>query len=63
MLAGVRVGGSPYYPTPYRWGYGWPYARGYKALSDEEKAQVRTKLHQMELMLKSISAELKVGEK
>ena len=30
MLAGVRVGGSPFFPTAYRWGYGWPYLRGYK---------------------------------
>jgi hypothetical protein len=36
MLAGVRVGGSPYYPTRFRWGYGWPYLRGYKPLSAEE---------------------------
>lgn len=29
MLAGVRVGGSPYWPTQFRWGYGWPYPHGY----------------------------------
>ena len=29
MLAGVRVGGSPYWPTKFRWGYGWPYFHGY----------------------------------
>ena len=40
MLQGVRVGGSPYWPTPFRWGYGWPYGRGYKALTPEEQAQV-----------------------
>jgi hypothetical protein len=40
MLAGVRAGGSPYFPTTYRWGYGWPYVRGYKALNDAEKAAV-----------------------
>lgn len=40
MLAGVRVGGTPYLPTRFRWGYGWPYPRGYKALSAEELAQV-----------------------
>lgn len=39
MLAGVRVGGSPYWPTSFRWGYGWPYwdgdrPRGYRKLSD-----------------------------
>jgi hypothetical protein len=42
MLAGVRVGGSPHLPTPFRWGYGWPFPRGYKALSEEEREQVRT---------------------
>ena len=36
MLAGVRVGGSPYFPTKFRWGYGWPYFRGYKPLTAEE---------------------------
>lgn len=36
MLDGVRVGGSPYWPTPFRWGYGWPYGRGYRAVSAEE---------------------------
>ena len=40
MLAGVRVGGTPLLPTPFRWGYGWGYPRGYKALSKEELQQV-----------------------
>ena len=40
MLAGVRVGGSPYFPTSFRWGYGWSYPRWYQALTDEEKKQV-----------------------
>jgi hypothetical protein len=40
MLAGVRVGGTPYLPTRFRWGYGWPYPRGYEAVPDE----VRRKL-------------------
>lgn len=40
MLAGVRVGGSPFFPTSYRWGYGWPYVRGYAPLSDVEKEQI-----------------------
>jgi len=39
MLAGVRVGGTPYLPTKFRWGYGWPWPRGYKALSEEERAK------------------------
>ncbi len=37
MLKGVRVGGSPYWPTSFRWGYGWPYPRGYTPLSREEQ--------------------------
>jgi hypothetical protein len=41
MLAGVRVGGTPYLPTKFRWGYGWPYLRGYIALSDSDLAQIR----------------------
>lgn len=30
MLAGVRVGGSPYLPTSFRWGYGWKYPKPYE---------------------------------
>jgi hypothetical protein len=26
---GVRFGGHPLLPTPWRWGYGWKYPRGY----------------------------------
>lgn len=37
MLRGVRAGGTPYLPTRFRWGYGWRYLRGYKALTDEER--------------------------
>ena len=40
MLSGVKVGGSPYFPTPFRWGYGWSYLRGYKPLTESEKKQV-----------------------
>lgn len=40
MLAGVRVGGTPFLPTQFRWGYGWPFPRGYRALSEEERQQV-----------------------
>lgn len=46
MLAGVRVGGSPWWPSRFRWGYGWPYTRGYTALSEEEKEQARKLLEQ-----------------
>ena len=40
MLAGVRVGGTPYLPTSFRWGYGWSYPRLYGVLSEEELNQV-----------------------
>ena len=59
MLAGVRVGGSPFFPTHYRWGYGWPYPRGYKALSPDEKQEVKLKLESFKLMINSLSDELK----
>jgi hypothetical protein len=40
MLAGVRVGGSPYLPTQFRWGYGWSYPRDYGSLTEDEHKQV-----------------------
>lgn len=45
MLAGVRVSGSPYWPTRFRWGYGWPWPRGYRALTAAEQDQIRKALH------------------
>lgn len=44
MLAGVRVGGTPYLPTDFRWGYGWPYPRGYKALTEDEQDEINAAL-------------------
>jgi hypothetical protein len=41
MLAGVRVGGSPYWPTRFRWGYGWPWPRGYRAPTPAERDQIQ----------------------
>jgi hypothetical protein len=41
MYEGVRVGGSPAFPTWYRWGYGWKYGRGYTPLTMEEQKQAR----------------------
>jgi len=41
MLAGVRVGGTPFLPTEFRWGYGWPYPRFYAVLTSKELAQVK----------------------
>lgn len=40
MLAGVRVGGSPYWPTAFRWGYGWPYFKGYGEPTEDELNQI-----------------------
>jgi len=49
MLEGVRVGGSPFWPTPYRWGYGWPGLRGYKPVSKKERAQINARLEELKL--------------
>ena len=48
MYEGVRVGGSPYWPSSYRWGYGWPYGRGYHALSAEEQSQADSLLEEIQ---------------
>lgn len=40
MYKGVRLGGSASLPTWYRWGYGWKYGRGYKALTADEQKLV-----------------------
>ncbi|MES2603883.1 MAG: hypothetical protein V4603_03040 [Pseudomonadota bacterium] len=40
MLNGVRIGGGPNLPTPFRWGYGWPWPRSYQALTAEELKEV-----------------------
>lgn len=39
MFQGVRMGGSPYSITSYRWGYGWEYPRFYQALTLDESEQ------------------------
>lgn len=39
MFLGVRTGGGPYFLTPYRWGYGWPFGRLYGPISPTEEAQ------------------------
>jgi hypothetical protein len=40
MELGVRAGGTPYLPTSYRWGYGWPFGRGYAPVTPEEEPVV-----------------------
>ena len=44
MYQAVRKGGEPYFPTWYRWGYGWPLGRGYRSLTIAEKDLVKIKL-------------------
>jgi len=36
MYHGVRAGGSPYFYSWYRWGYGWSFDRKYQALTPDE---------------------------
>ena len=60
MYHGVRLGGTPHIPTPFRWGYGWPVGRGYTALSSEEKQQVREQLEAFQVKLESLSR--RIGE-
>jgi hypothetical protein len=33
---GVRIGGTPYLPTPWRWGFGWDYPQGYSQPDDTQ---------------------------
>lgn len=40
MYMGVRLFGIPQIPAWFRWGFGWPYGRGYKELTKEERQQV-----------------------
>ena len=58
MLAGVRIGGSPYFPTWYRWGYGWPYQRGYAALNPQEKRQIQREVQRLKLILQGLEQSL-----
>jgi len=50
MFHGVRVGGSPFWPTHFRWGYGWPYARGYKPLTPAEQEEIRQRLADIKIV-------------
>ena len=48
MRVGVWFGGTPYLPMYFRWGFGWPYLRGYKALTTEERQEVEKRLAEEE---------------
>jgi len=43
MLVGVRVGGTPFLPTSYRWGYGWSFPKFYGAHTKEELEQIKAR--------------------
>lgn len=50
MLIGVRFGGSPFWPTDFRWGYGWKEWRGYRPLTKAEALQVERMLLKQSLI-------------
>jgi hypothetical protein len=58
MLRGVRAGGNPFLFTPYRWGYGWPFGRGYQPLSADEIAGVASRLAALEATLRELRESL-----
>ncbi len=39
MYTGVRIGGSAYWPTSFRWAYGWGYGRFYTPLTEGEQQE------------------------
>jgi len=45
MYLGVKICGSAFFPTWYRWGYGWPYGRGYNLLIEEEEKLISERRH------------------
>jgi hypothetical protein len=48
MYTGVRIGGSPYWPTRFRWGYGWGYGRYYRSLTPAESAEADQRVAEYE---------------
>ncbi|WP_374438147.1 hypothetical protein [Inhella sp.] len=48
MFSGVRAGGGPWWPTSYRWAYGWPYGRGHAPLDSAERERADTLQRQAE---------------
>jgi len=66
MVTGVQLGGSPAFNTPFRWGYGWPFGRGYEPLSRSDKLQVKQKLNRFKLLIdqevKQLSLEISEDE-
>ena len=46
MYSGVQAGGSPYFYSWYRWGYGWDFDRKYQELTLSEVARANTLLEE-----------------
>jgi hypothetical protein len=46
MYNGVQAGGSPYFYSWYRWGYGWDFDRKYQELTLSEVARANTLLEE-----------------
>lgn len=44
MYRGVRIGGAPLLPTPFRWAYGWQYGRGYAPLDADARQKLGARL-------------------
>lgn len=44
MYRGVRLTGTPWIPTEFRWGYGWGFGRGYEPLTVDEQQQASEKI-------------------
>ena len=44
IYLGTRLGGVPYVPTPWRWGFGWPFPRAYGELSTAERREATRRL-------------------
>ncbi len=44
MYEGVRIGGSPFINTSWRWGFGWSEMRGYTPLNRDERFLVKRRL-------------------
>ena len=62
MYYGVMIGGSPLFPTDYRWGYGWSYGRDYQPLKLNERQQVQKKLALYQRSVKKNSCPASVFE-
>jgi hypothetical protein len=60
MWLGVRAGGGPYWPTRYRWAFGWPFTLGYRAVTQEEAERARSLLVSLEEPRRSFAFEARI---